>query len=37
MHSAVETISLDDIDHAADVLAQFAIGLDGREDFTPRI
>jgi tetrahedral aminopeptidase len=35
MHSAVETISLDDIDRAADLLAHFAIGLDGREDFTP--
>jgi hypothetical protein len=26
---------LDDIDRAADLLAHFAIGLDGREDFTP--
>ena len=35
MHSAVETISLDDIDHAADLLAAFAVGLAGEEDFTP--
>jgi endoglucanase len=35
MHSAVETISLDDIDRAADLLAAFAIGLAETEDFTP--
>jgi endoglucanase len=35
MHSAVETISLDDIDRSADLLAQFALGLGGDEDFTP--
>lgn len=35
MHSAVETVSLDDIDHAADLLAQFAIGLAADDDFTP--
>jgi endoglucanase len=35
MHSAVETISLDDIDHGAELLAQFALGLSGNEDFTP--
>ncbi len=35
MHSAVETISLEDIDRCADLLAQFAIGLAGDEDFTP--
>jgi endoglucanase len=35
MHSAVEMISLDDIDHAADLLAEFAAGLTGDEDFTP--
>ncbi len=35
MHSAVETISLEDIDHGAELLAQFAIGLAGDEDFTP--
>jgi tetrahedral aminopeptidase len=35
MHSAVETISLDDIDRAADLLANFAASLSGNEDFTP--
>jgi putative aminopeptidase FrvX len=35
MHSAVEMISLDDIDRAADLLAAFAVGLGGSEDFTP--
>lgn len=35
MHSAVETISLDDIDQAADLLAGFATRLSGEEDFTP--
>ncbi|MCC7085046.1 MAG: M42 family metallopeptidase [Pirellulales bacterium] len=35
MHSAVEMISLDDIDRAADLLAQFAAGLTGNDDFTP--
>lgn len=35
MHSAVETIALDDIDKAADLLAAFATGLTGNEDFTP--
>ncbi len=35
MHSAVETISLDDIDRAADLLANFATGLSGADDFTP--
>ncbi|MEM6703348.1 MAG: M42 family metallopeptidase [Acidobacteriota bacterium] len=35
MHSAVETISLDDIDHAADLLSAYVSGLDGTEDFTP--
>lgn len=37
MHSAVETISLDDIDRAADLLAHFALSLEGNEDFTPSI
>ena len=36
MHSAVETISLDDLDRAADLLAEFAAGLTGDEDFAPR-
>jgi endoglucanase len=35
MHSAVEMISLDDIDRAADLLAAFAAGLTGSDDFTP--
>jgi endoglucanase len=35
MHSPVEVVSLDDLDHAAELLAQFALGLDGAEDFTP--
>ena len=35
MHSAVEMISLEDIDRAADLLAQFALGLNADDDFTP--
>jgi len=35
MHSAVEMISLDDIDRAADLLAEFVVGLSGDEDFRP--
>jgi endoglucanase len=35
MHSAVETISLDDIDRAADLLAAFAGKLMPDEDWTP--
>jgi endoglucanase len=35
MHSAVEMISLEDIDKAADLLAAFVVGLEGDEDFTP--
>jgi tetrahedral aminopeptidase len=35
MHSAVEMISLDDIDRAADLLAEFVASLTGTEDFTP--
>ena len=35
MHSAVEMISLDDIDRAADLLAEFACALSGDDDFTP--
>ncbi len=37
MHSAVETISLEDIDNAAELLAEFAVSLTGDEDFTPSI
>jgi endoglucanase len=35
MHSAVEMISLDDIDRAADLLAAFALSPSGDDDFTP--
>jgi len=35
MHSAVETISLDDIDGVAELLGQFATSLSGEDDFTP--
>lgn len=35
MHSAVETISLRDLDWAAELLAAFVSGLTGTEDFTP--
>ncbi|MFM7844856.1 MAG: M42 family metallopeptidase [Planctomycetota bacterium] len=35
MHSAVETISLDDVDQAAELLAEFAAQLNGDEDFRP--
>ncbi|MEM7131133.1 MAG: M42 family metallopeptidase [Chloroflexota bacterium] len=35
MHSAVETIALNDIDQAAELLAAFILGLAGDEDFTP--
>jgi tetrahedral aminopeptidase len=35
MHSAVETISLEDIDHTADLLAAFAVNLTGSDDLTP--
>jgi tetrahedral aminopeptidase len=35
MHSAVEMISLDDIDRAADLLAEFVASLTGDDDFTP--
>ncbi|QDV41492.1 Putative aminopeptidase YsdC [Stieleria neptunia] len=35
MHSAVEAISLDDIDHVAQLLAHFAAALKSDDDFTP--
>jgi endoglucanase len=35
MHSAVETVALDDLDHAADLLAEFALQLHPAIDFTP--
>ncbi len=36
MHSAVEMISLEDIDGCADLLAAFALGIKSNTDFTPR-
>jgi endoglucanase len=36
MHSAVEMISLEDIDRAADLLAEFALSIEADADFTPR-
>ncbi|MCA9231501.1 MAG: M42 family metallopeptidase [Planctomycetales bacterium] len=36
MHSAVEMISLDDLDACADLLATFAANLETDADFTPR-
>jgi len=35
MHSAVETVSLDDLDRSAELLAAFACSLDAASDFTP--
>ncbi|GAA4439146.1 M42 family metallopeptidase [Bremerella cremea] len=35
MHSAVETISLDDIDHAANLLAEFLFSIQDDDDFRP--
>ena len=37
MHSAVEAISLDDIDHVAELLAHFAAALASDDDFTPGV
>jgi putative aminopeptidase FrvX len=36
MHSAVEMISLEDLDACADLLARFAAGIKADTDFTPR-
>ena len=36
MHSAVEMISLHDIDACADLLAGFAVGIKADDDFTPK-
>jgi putative aminopeptidase FrvX len=36
MHSAVEIISLEDIDHAAQLLAEFVLRLEPDADFTPQ-
>ena len=35
MHSAVETIALADLDHAADLLAGFACALEPQDSFIP--
>ena len=35
MHSAVERVSLEDIDRAADLLAGFAMRVTPEDDFTP--
>ena len=37
MHSAVECVSLEDIDHVAQLLAEFAVALTADDDFTPSI
>ena len=36
MHSAVEMISYDDIDHTAELLAAFAAGVEADDDFIPK-
>jgi len=36
MHSAVEMISLDDLDMCADLLAEFVVQIESGADFTPR-
>lgn len=36
MHSAVEMISLDDIDQAANLLSRFALNIEENADFTPK-
>lgn len=35
MHSSVEVISLEDLDKAAELLAEFVVDLDPSDDFTP--
>jgi endoglucanase len=35
MHSPVEVVSLDDLDHAARLLAEFCLGLAPQDDWTP--
>ncbi len=37
MHSAVEMISLEDIDNCADLIAEFLLGIEKDADFTPRV
>lgn len=36
MHSAVEMISLDDLDYCADLLAEFVLGIETNADFRPQ-
>jgi len=35
MHSAVETVALEDLDHAAELLAEFAVGVGAAADYIP--
>ena len=35
MHSPVEVVSLDDLDRAAELIAQFCLSVDSQSDFTP--
>jgi endoglucanase len=35
MHSAVEMVSLEDLDRSADLLAEFVVSLAPDADFTP--
>jgi putative aminopeptidase FrvX len=35
MHSAVETVSLSDLDHSAELLAEFACALSADDSFVP--
>lgn len=35
MHSPVEMVSLNDLDHAAELIAQFCLSVDATSDFTP--
>lgn len=37
MHSAVEMISLDDIDNAAELLAQFCVSIESEKEFIPSV
>ena len=37
MHSAVETIELSDLDHAATLLAKFVMSVSRHEDFIPKV
>jgi len=35
MHSPVEVVSLDDLQHAAQIIAEFCVAVDEQSDFTP--